>query len=88
MSEWFPFNAELREGCVKSSKLFNVYMVGVVREVNARVHGKLLKLLCGNDGRFEINPGYLQMMQNEWLTQRRSYVDCWVSLVEQWFLTF
>ena len=27
--------------------LFNVYMDGVVREVNARVLGKWLELLCG-----------------------------------------
>ena len=35
--------------------LFNVYMGGVVREVNVRVLGKGLKLLSANDGRFEIN---------------------------------
>ena len=35
--------------------LFNVYMDGVVREVNARVLGKGLKLLSVNDGRFETN---------------------------------
>ena len=35
--------------------LFNVFMDGVVREVNARVLGKWLELLSVNDGRFEIN---------------------------------
>ena len=35
--------------------LFNVYMDGVVREVNVRVLGKLLELLSANGGRFEIN---------------------------------
>ena len=35
--------------------LFNVYMDGVVREVNVRVLGKGLKLLSANGGRFEIN---------------------------------
>ena len=35
--------------------LFNVYMDGVVREVNVRVIGKELKLLSANGGRFEIN---------------------------------
>ena len=35
--------------------LFNVYMDGVVREVNARVLGKGLELLSANGGRFEIN---------------------------------
>ena len=34
--------------------LFNVYMDGVVREVNVRVLGKRLELLSEN-GRFEIN---------------------------------
>ena len=35
--------------------LFNVYMGGVVREVNVRVLGKGLELLSANGGRFEIN---------------------------------
>ena len=35
--------------------LFNVYMDGVVREVNTRVLGVWLKLLGVNGGRFEIN---------------------------------
>ena len=40
MSKWFPVNVGLRQGCVMSSWLFNVYMDGVVREVNVRVLGK------------------------------------------------
>ena len=55
MSEWFPVNVGLRQGCVMSSWLCNVYMDGVVREVNVRVLGKLLELLSANGGRFEIN---------------------------------
>ena len=35
--------------------LVNVYMDGVVREVNVRVLGKVLGLLSANGGRFEIN---------------------------------
>ena len=35
--------------------LFNVYMDGVVREVNVRVLGKGLELLSANGGRLEIN---------------------------------
>ena len=35
--------------------LFNVYMDGVVREMNARVIGKGLELRNENCGRFEIN---------------------------------
>ena len=34
---------------------FNVYMDGVVREVNVRALGKGLELLSANGGRFEIN---------------------------------
>ena len=52
---WFPVNIALRQGCVMSPWLFNVHMDGVVREVNASVLGKELKLLSMNDGRFEIN---------------------------------
>ena len=35
--------------------LFNVYVDGMVREVNVRVLGKGLELLSTNGGRFEIN---------------------------------
>ena len=38
-----------------SPRLFNVYMDGVVRDVNVRVLGKGLQLLSANGGRFEIN---------------------------------
>ena len=55
MSEWFPVNVGLRQGCVMSPWLFNVYMDEVVREVNVRVLGKGLELLNANGGRFEIN---------------------------------
>ena len=54
-SEWFPVNVGLRQGCVMSPWLFNIYMDGVVREVNVRVLGKGLELLSANGGRFEIN---------------------------------
>ena len=40
MSEWFPVNVGLGQGCVMSPWLFNVYMDGVVRDVNVRVFGK------------------------------------------------
>ena len=38
-----------------SSWLFNVYMDGVVREVNVRVLGKGLELLSANGVMFDIN---------------------------------
>ena len=43
VSEWFPVNFRLRQGCFMSPWLFNVYMDGVVREVNVRVLGKDLE---------------------------------------------
>ena len=49
MSEWFPVRVGLRQGCVMSPWLFNLFIDGVVREVNARVLGRGLKLLDGND---------------------------------------
>ena len=55
MSEWFPLNVGLRQGCVVSPWLFNVYMDGVVQDVNVRVLGKGLELLNANGGRSEIN---------------------------------
>ena len=55
MSEWFPVNIGLKQGCVISPWLFNVYMDRVVREVNVKVLGKGLELLIANGGRFEIN---------------------------------
>ena len=55
VSEWFLVKIGLRQGCVMSPWLFNVYMDGVVREVNVRVHGKGLKLLSENGDWFEIN---------------------------------
>ena len=55
VSGWFRINVGLRQGCVMSPLLFNLYMSGVVREVNVRVLGKGLELLSANGGRFEIN---------------------------------
>ena len=45
----------LRQGCVMLPWLFNLYIVGVVREVNARVLGRGLKLVEGNDNVWELN---------------------------------
>ena len=50
VSEWFPVNVGLRQGCVMFPWLFNVYMDGVVRVLE-----KGPELLSGNDGRFEVN---------------------------------
>ena len=40
-SDWFGVVVGLRQGCVMSSWLFNMFMDGVVREVNARTRGGL-----------------------------------------------
>ena len=55
MSQWFLVHVESRQGCVMSPWLFNVYMEGVVLEVNSRVLGKEMELLRVNGCRFEIN---------------------------------
>ena len=55
VSEWFLVNVGLRQGCVMSPWLFNVYMDGVVLEVNVTVLEKWLELLSVNGGRFELN---------------------------------
>ena len=52
VTRWFPVNVGLRQGCVVSPWLFNIYVYGVVREVNVRV---LWKGLSANGGRFEVN---------------------------------
>ena len=48
MSEWFPVNVGLRQGCVMSPWLFNVYTDGVVLDLNVRVLGKGLEQLSTN----------------------------------------
>ena len=55
VSESFPVNDGLTHDCVRSPWLINVYMDGVVREVNVTVPGKKLGLLSANGSRFEIN---------------------------------
>ena len=64
VSDWFPVNVGLRQGCVMSMWLFNVYAVGVVRMMNATVLGKGLKLLSLNSGRFDKTSCHLQMIQH------------------------
>lgn len=55
MGEWFPVNVRLRPGCVMSSWLFILYMVGMVRDVNTKMLGKVQELLLANGGRFGIS---------------------------------
>ena len=74
ISELFLVNVGLRQGCVMSLWLFNVYMDGVVQEVNVRELGKGLELLGVNGGRFEINQ-VLFAYDTALVADRRSCVD-------------
>ena len=55
VSDWFPVRVGLRQGCVMSPWLFNVYMDGVVREVNARILGRGLELIGADGGAYELS---------------------------------
>ena len=55
VSEWFPVRVGLRQGCVMSPWLFNLYIDGVVREVNARVLGRGVKMIGRDDNEWELN---------------------------------
>ncbi len=50
VSDWFPVQIGLRQGCVMSPWLFTAYLDGVVREVHARMLGRGLSLVNA-DGR-------------------------------------
>ena len=50
-SESFEVKVGLRQGCVMSPWLFNIFMDGVVREINARLGERGLGLIEGNGGR-------------------------------------
>ena len=51
----YSLRVGLRQGCVMSPWLFNLCIDGVVREVNARVLGRGLKRVDGNDNEWEQN---------------------------------
>ena len=53
-SEWFESKVGLRQGCVMSPWLFNLYMDGVVREVSARVEGKGAKMMSAGGREWEL----------------------------------
>ena len=54
-SECFPVKVGLRQGCVMSPWLFNIYMDGVVREVNMRVLGRGLSLVSAERREWKVN---------------------------------
>uniref|UniRef100_A0A8C8DHP6 ribonuclease H n=1 Tax=Oryzias sinensis TaxID=183150 RepID=A0A8C8DHP6_9TELE len=55
MSEWFPVRVGLRQGCVMSPWLFNVYMDGVVKEVNERVSGTVVSMMKTDGSEWSVN---------------------------------
>ena len=55
LSEGFEVNVGLRQGCVMSPWLFNVYMDGVVREVKMRTLGRGLEMKGMNGCEWEVS---------------------------------
>ncbi len=47
--DWFPVKVQLHQGCVMSSWLHNIYMDGVVWEVNERLLGRGLSPMSDGD---------------------------------------
>ena len=44
LSEWFPISQGVRQGCVLSPWLFNVFMDRIMREVKDRLQGVCISL--------------------------------------------
>ena len=55
VSEWFSVNVVVRQVCVMSPWLFNLYINGVVREVQARTLGKEAQLVGDSDEKWEVS---------------------------------
>ena len=55
VSEWFSVNVGVRQGCVMSPWLFNLYMDGVVREVQARARGRGAQLVGTDEEKWEVS---------------------------------
>ena len=75
VSEWFPVKIGLRQGCMMSPWEFNVYMGGVVRDVNERVLWKENEQLSVKGGRFEINQFFFVNGTEPVADSWRSWVD-------------
>lgn len=52
---WFPVKVGLRQGCVMSPGLFNIFIDSVVKEVNARVLEKGTEMVDGQKCKWEVN---------------------------------
>ena len=55
VSEWLSVNVGVRQGCVMSPRLFNLYMDGVVREVQARTLGRRAQLVGTDEEKLEVS---------------------------------
>ena len=53
VSEWFSVNVGVRQGCVISPWFFNLYMDGVVWEVQARTLGRGAQLVGDGEEKLE-----------------------------------
>ena len=54
-SDWFDVKVGLRQGCVMSPWLFNMYIDGVMREMNARVGEVGVEMVGGNGEEWKLN---------------------------------
>ena len=55
VSAWFTVEVGQKQGCIMSPLLFNLYMDGVLREVNANVMGRDLELLESNGRSWQLS---------------------------------
>ena len=74
VSEWFSENVGISQGCVMSPWSFNLYMDGVVREVQARTVGRGPQLVGDDQEKWEASQLlFADDTQCRWQTARRSW---------------
>ncbi len=73
VSAWFPVRVGLQKGCVMSPWLFNVYMDGIMREVNARVLDRCLSLVNADGREWNLN----QLLYAHWWLIQKGGRDSW-----------
>ena len=67
--EWFPIRTRLRQGCVMSSSLFNVYMDAMMRKVTEGTAGGVMvgrKRVVGDGGVGHANGGSNKKLRNKY----------------------
>ena len=55
VSEWFSENVGVRQGCVMSPWMFNLYIDGVITEVPARTMGRGAQLVGDGEEKWEVS---------------------------------